>query len=67
MLVKELYIKNPVTKRVEVLKNLEIEDSTEFSGFIKVEFKYGEKEPDKDRVIFFNRNLIVKIVPQLLK
>ena len=67
MLVKELYIKNPVTKRVEVLKNLEIEDLTEFSGFFRVEFLGSADVPSKYNIVFFNKNSIFKIVPELLK
>ena len=67
MLIKELYIKNPSTKQVEALKNLEVVDSTEFSGFLKVEFLDSTEVPSKDNVVFFNRNLILKIVPELLK
>ena len=67
MLVKELYVKNPVTKRVEVLENLEFEDSTEFSGFFRVEFLGSAEVPSKDNIVFFNKNSISKIVPELLK
>ena len=67
MLIKELYIKNPYSKRVETLKNLKAEDSAEFSGFLKVEFLDSTEVPSKDNVVFFNRNLILKIVPEFLK
>ena len=67
MLVKELYVKNPFTKRVEVLENLELEDSTEFSGFFRVKFLGSAEVPSKDNIILFNRNSVPKIVPELLK
>ena len=34
MLVKELEIEHPFSKEIEVLKNVEAEDSTEFEGFL---------------------------------
>ena len=67
MLVKELYIKNPFTKRVEVLENLEPEDATEFSGFFRVEFLCSADAPSKDNIVFFNKNSIFEIVSELLK
>ncbi len=67
MLVKGLYIEHPFSKEIEVLKNLEAEDSTEFEGFVKVKLLGSTEIPDKDNVFFFNRNSITKIVPELLK
>ncbi len=67
MLVKELYIKNPYSEQVEVLKNLKAEDSAEFSGFLKVEFLDSTEVSSKDNVAFFNKNSIFKIVTELLK
>ena len=67
MLVKELYIEHPFSKEIEVLKNVETEDSTEFKGFIKVKLPGSSEVPGKDSVFFFNRNSITKIVPELLK
>lgn len=67
MLIKELYIKNPYSKRVETLKNLKAEDSAEFSGFLRVEFLSSAEVPCKDNIVFFNKNSIFKIVPELLK
>ena len=67
MLVKELYIKNPYSERVEALKNLKAEDSTEFPGFLKVELLGSTEVPSKDNIVFFNKNSIFKIVPELLK
>ena len=67
MLIKELYIKNLETKQVEALKNLKAEDSTEFSGFLRVELLGATEVPSKDNVVFFNKNSISKIVPELLK
>ncbi len=67
MLVKELYIEHPFSKEVEVLKNVEAEDATEFKGFIKVKLLGSTELPSKDSVFFLNRNSITKIVPELLK
>ena len=67
MLVKGLYIEHPFSKEIEVLKNLEAEDSTEFEGVVKVKLLGSTEIPDKDNVFFFNRNSITKIVPELLK
>ncbi len=67
MLVKELYIEHPFSKEIEVLKNVEAEDATEFKGFIRVKLLDSTEIPGKDRVFFFNRNSITKIVPELLK
>ncbi len=67
MLVKELYIEHPFSKEIEVLKNVEAEDATEFKGFIRVKLLDSTEIPGKDSVFFFNRNLITKIVPELLK
>ena len=44
MLVKELYIKNPVAKRGEVLKNLELKDSKKIEGFVEIKL-LDEKKP----------------------
>ena len=67
MLVKELYIEHPFSKEIEVLKNVEAEDATEFKGFIRVKLLGSTEVPGKDSVFFFNRNSITKIVPELLK
>ncbi len=67
MLVKELYIENQFTKKIEALKNVEAEDATEFKGFIRVKLLGSTEVPGKDSVFFFNRNSITKIVPELLK
>ena len=67
MLIKELYIKNPYSERVETLKNLKAEDSAEFSGFLRVELLGVTEVPRRDNIVFFNKNSIFKIVPELLK
>ena len=67
MLVKELYIDHPFSKEVEVLKNVEAEDATEFKGFIRVKLLGPTELSSKDSIFFFNRNSITKIVPELLK
>lgn len=67
MFVKELHVKHPITKEIEVLKNVEAEDATEFKGFIRVKLLGSTEVPGKDSVFFFNRNSITKIVPELLK
>ena len=63
MLIKELYIKNPYSERVETLKNL----TAEFSGFLRVELLGVTEVPRRDNIVFFNKNSIFKIVPELLK
>lgn len=67
MFVKELYIEHSFSKEIEVLKNVEAEDATEFKGFIRVKLLGSTEVPDKDSAFFFNRNSITKIVPELLK
>lgn len=52
MLIKELYIKNPYSERVETLKDLKVEDSAEFSGFLKVEFFRFYRSPKQRQCSF---------------
>ena len=66
MLVKELYIKNLVAKRGEVLKNLELKDSKKIEGFVEIKLLDEKKAMYEDSVFFLNRNSIFKIVPELL-
>ena len=67
MLVKELYIKNPVAKRGEVLKDLELKDSKKIEGFVEIKLLDEKKAMYEDSVFFLNRNSIFKIVTELLK
>ncbi len=66
MFVKELHVKQPITKEIEVLKDIEAEDSFDFKGFILVKLLVPTEDPGKDTVFYFNRNLITKIVPHSL-
>ena len=57
MLVKELYIKNPVAKRGEVLKNLELKDTKKrLKALLKSNFLTKKKAMYEDSVFFLNRN-----------
>lgn len=67
MLVKELYVKGPFLEEVKVLEKLEVKDSTEFRSFIKVKFLGTAENPNRNGVFYFNKNLILKIVPEFPK
>ncbi len=67
MLVKELYLRDLMTNEPVLLENLEVEDATEFKGFLRVKFLGSAKEPGKDNIAFFNRDVVIKILPELLK
>ena len=67
MLVKELYVKGPFSEEIEVLEKLEVKDSTEFKDFIKVKFLGIAENPKRNGVFYFNKNLILKIVPEFSK
>ena len=67
MLVKELYVKGPFSGEIEVLEKLEVKDSTEFKSFIKVKFLGTVENPDRNGVFYFNKKLILKIVPEFPK
>lgn len=67
MRVKEMFVEQEVTKQPIVIKNLEVEDSTEFEGFLRVKFLEEYKEFSVDSVIFINRDRVLKIIPLLLK
>ena len=67
MLVKELYVKGPFSEEIEVLEKLEVKDSTEFKSFIKVKFLGTAENPKRNGVFYFNKNLILKIVPEFPK
>ena len=66
MFVKELHVKQPITKEIEVLKDVEAEDSFDFKGFILVKLLVTTEISGKNSVFYFNRNLITKIVPHSL-
>ena len=67
MRVKEMFVEQEVTKQPIVIKNLEVEDSTEFEGFLRVKFLEEYKEFTVDSIIFINRDRVLKIIPLLLK
>ena len=67
MLVKELYVKGPFSGEIEALEKLEVKDSTEFKSFIKVKFLGTVEKPARNGIFYFNKNLILKIVPEFPK
>lgn len=67
MRVKEMFVEQEVTKQPVVIKNLEVDDSTEFEGFLRVRFLEEYKEFTVDSIIFINRDRVLKIIPLLLK
>ena len=67
MRVKEMFVEQEVTKQPIVIKNLEVEDSTDFEGFLRVKFLEEYKEFSVDSIIFINRDRVLKIIPLLLK
>ena len=67
MRVKEILVEQEITKQPVVIENLEVEDSTEFEGFLKVKFLEEYKEYSADTIIFINRDKVLRIIPLLLK
>ena len=67
MRVKEMFVEQEVTKQPIVIKNLEVDDSTEFEGFLRIKFLEEYKEFSVDSIIFINRDRVLKIIPLLLK
>ena len=67
MRVKEILVEQEITKQPIVIKNLEVDDSTEFEGFLRIKFLEGYKEFSADTIIFINRDKVLKIIPLLLK
>ncbi len=67
MRIKEMSVEQEITKQPIVIKNLEVEESAEFEGFLRLKFLENYKEYGVDSIIFVNRNRVLKIVPELLK
>ena len=67
MRVKEILVEQEITKQSVVIKNLEVKDSSEFEGFLRVKFLEEYKEYSADTIIFINRNKVLKIIPLLIK
>ena len=67
MRVKEILVEQEITKQPVVIRNLEVDDSSEFEGFLRVKFLEEYKEYSADTIIFINRAKVLKIVPILLK
>lgn len=67
MRVKEMIVEQEITKQPIIVRNLEVEDSSEFEGFLRVKFLEAYKEFRADDSVFINRDRVLKIIPLLLK
>lgn len=67
MLIKEIHVKNPFTKESIIYKNLDAEDAMELEGFIKVKFMKDFKDFSAGTVAYFNRNIVLKIIPEIIR